>query len=94
MKPRHAPSLPLTPAMRFALMTGQSPDVRIHGWPALAQAGQFGEPTPDQAWAAHGEALIAEARRAGFEPFWLRSREPAGPAFRRWSEAFLQEHRY
>jgi hypothetical protein len=86
--------LPLTPAMTFCLMTGQAPDVRIRGWVALAQEGQCGEPTLDQVWAAHHETLIAQAKAAGFEPYWLRSREPAGRAFRSWRDAFLREHSY
>jgi hypothetical protein len=80
--------------MTFCLMTGTSAEVRIHGWVALAQQGQFGEPTPDQAWAAHRATLIAEARAAGFEPFWLQSHEPTGPDFRRWRDAFLRAHAY
>ena len=35
----------------------------------LAQQGQFGEPTPAQAWAADRETLIAVARAAGFDRY-------------------------
>ena len=84
----------MTPAMTYCLMTGTSADCRIHGWVSLAQAGQFGEPTPDQAWAAHREALTAIARAHDFEPYFLHSRAPGGPGFRAWAQAFLSEHRY
>ena len=94
MKVKRAPSAPLTPAMRFCLMTGADPECRLHGWVALAQQGQFGEPTPDEAWAVHREALITEAKAHDFEPFWLHSRAPAGPGFRAWAQAFLSEYRY
>ena len=80
--------------MTYCLMTGTYADVRIHGWVALAQQGQFGAPTPDQAWAVHRESLIAAARAAGFQPNWETNRDPAGPAFRQWRYRFLEQHRY
>jgi hypothetical protein len=85
---------PLTPAMTFCLMTGRASDARIRGWVGLAQAGQFDEPTPDEAWAAHREALIAEAAAAGFEPYWVAQHPPAGAGFRRWRDAFLADRVY
>lgn len=86
--------LPLSPAMIFTLMTGESAAVRIHGWVALAQQGQFGEPTSDEAWNAHRETLIREAAAHNFEPYWSRSRPPSGAGFRQWRERFLAEHTY
>lgn len=85
---------PLTAAMRYYLMAGESPDVRIRGWVALAQQGRFGEPTPDRAWAAHGPALVAEGAAAGFEPYWSTQQAPAGAGFRHWRDAFVREHGY
>ena len=42
----------LQPAMAYLLMAGEPADVRSCGWVAVAQAGQFGEPTPDVMWEA------------------------------------------
>ena len=71
--------LPLTPAMTYCLMTGTGSDKRIHGWVALAQQGQFGEPTPDQVWEMHRETLIAEAHAAGFSRTGSHSRPRSAP---------------
>jgi hypothetical protein len=60
----------------------------------LAQAGLYGEPTPETVWEAHSDELIAEARAAGFEPHRLTGRRPRGLAFDRWQRQFLDRHRY
>ena len=84
----------LEPAMQFELMTGQDPHARLHGWVKLAQAGQYGNPTPAAVWRQHGRALQAEAARAGFEPYWPRKQRPRGPAVDAWIAAFIEQHRY
>jgi hypothetical protein len=89
----HDAALP-SPSWTFELLTGASPGVRLRGWVKMLQAGQFGEPTADQVWAAHGEALTEEAETNGFEPFWLTKKKPTGDAFIAWATAFLQQHQY
>jgi hypothetical protein len=81
----------LTPAMTFALMTGEWSTARLRGWVAL---GMHGELTEADAWAQHRDALIAEAARYHFEPYWLHQRAPHGIRFERWRAAFLAAHVY
>jgi hypothetical protein len=89
-----APTIPLTPAWRYALLTGEDPGVRLHGWVTQAQAGQYGEPTADDVWTQHREALIAEAHRHGFEPCRMTRKRPSGDGFTRWQAEFFAQHRY
>jgi hypothetical protein len=70
-----------SPAWTYGLLTGQDPHCRLPGWPAMFQQ-RLGEPDAAQVWAQHGEALIAEARAHGFEPFALTRQRPSGPAGR------------
>jgi hypothetical protein len=83
-----------SPAWTYALLAGRDPDCRLHGWVTQAQAGQYGEPTADDIWAQHQEALTDEARAHGFEPFWQTKRRTTGDGFERWSAQFLQQHTY
>jgi hypothetical protein len=75
-------------------MTGQYANARLRGWVAAAQAGLYGEPTPEAVWAAHADDLIAEAKAAGFKPHQLTNRVPSGPGFEQWRTAFLESPRY
>jgi hypothetical protein len=86
--------VPLLPAATYALMVGQWAPVRLAGWVKLAQAGQCGEPTLDEVWEAHGDALINEAATFGFEPYRLTRRRPGGPGFSRWQQDFFDLHQY
>jgi hypothetical protein len=88
------PQLPRSPAMTYALMVGEEPTARVHGWVALAQAGLYGEPTVDAVWAEHRAAVIAEAAAYGFEPHALTGRTPRGAGVERWRKAFLAAHVY
>ena len=88
-----APTIPLTPALTFALMTGTQATVRLVGWVTLAQERDV-ETALEAAWTQHGAALTAEAAAAGFEPHWLHRRRPTGPGFQAWSEAFLAASKY
>ncbi len=91
---RRRPQPPLTPAMTYWLLVGAWPEGRVHGWVAAAQAGLYGEPSADEVWQAHGDALIAEAAAVGFEAFWVHKRRPTGPGFETWKTAFLRAHTY
>ena len=84
----------VTPAMRYYLLAGEWAPGRIKGWVSLAQAGMFGQPTPEAVWTVHQHALVDEADRAGFRPFMLTKTKPRGPAFAQWQRAFLAEHSY
>ncbi len=84
----------LTPAMTFFLMTGRWADARLPGWVSAAQAGLYGEPTPEAVWAEQAESLVSEARAAGFEPYGLTKKRPRGAAVEQWRAAFLDAHRY
>jgi hypothetical protein len=88
------PTVALTPAMVFVLMTGEPPAVRLRGWVTLAQAGTLGEPSVEDVWTQHREIVIAAAQAHDFGPYWLTKRTPTGPGYRRWRDAFLAEHRY
>jgi hypothetical protein len=77
--------------MEYTLMTGDWPTARLRGWVALGMAGELSEA---DAWAQHRDALIVEAARNDFEPFWMRERAPSGPGFELWRNAFLARHRY
>lgn len=83
-----------SPAWTLVLLTGQPAPCRITGWAVQAQAGLYGDPTADQVWEQHREALIAEAQAHEFEPYAHAHRTPTGPGFQRWCEAFLAAHRY
>jgi len=83
-----------SPSWTFELLTGASPGCRLKGWVAMLQAGQCGEPTADDVWARHREALIGEAEAHGFEPFRVAGLRPSGPAFEQWRVAFLATHSY
>lgn len=84
----------LRPAMAYLLMTGESTNIRLRGWVALEQAGQFGEPMPEAVWEAYGNELMAEAAASNFTPFWLHKKKPKGAAFEQWRTSFLAAHRY
>ncbi len=83
-----------SPAWTFALLAGAHPNVRVTGWPAQAQAGQFGEPTAAHVWQEHREGLLAEAAAHGFVPFAETQHRPTGAGFEAWRAAFLATHRY
>jgi hypothetical protein len=83
-----------TPAWTFALLTGAPASVRIAGWVTQAQGGCYGAPDADAVWTQHREALIAEARRHGFEPAQLTRKTPTGRGFEEWRDRFLATHRY
>jgi hypothetical protein len=70
---------PLTPAMTFALMTGESSPARLRGWVAL---GMHGELTEADAWARHRDALIAEAAGHHSSRIGCTSARRPGPASR------------
>jgi hypothetical protein len=78
----------------FHLLTGEPAQCRIAGWVAHAQQGLHGQPTLDEVIAAHADALVEEARSAGFEPAFLTKRCPTGAAFEAWKATFLATHRY
>jgi hypothetical protein len=84
----------LSPAMRYYLLVGAWAPGRVSGWVALAQAGLYGQPTPQDIWTTHADALIAEAAAAGFDPFAVTKRRPRGPAFEAWQRTFLALHTY
>ena len=84
----------LMPAMRYALLVGEEPSVRVPGWLALAHTGRFGNPSVAEVWAEHRETVIAEASAHGFEPHALTNRTPQGPGFEAWHAAFLATHVY
>ena len=85
---------PLTPAEIYVLMTGEWADARIPGWVGAMQLGADEDAHLRAAWAAHREALTAEAASFGFVPFAASRRTPSGPGWDRWVEAFLRQHRY
>jgi hypothetical protein len=90
------PRITRSPAMTYALMIGEEPTARVHGWVALAQAGLYGEPTVEAVWAQaqHRAAVIAEAAAHGFKPHALTGRTPRGAGVERWRKAFLAAHVY
>ena len=75
-------------------MVGSLPTARLFGWVAQAQETTEYTVAGDRLWAIHGAALTAEARAAGFSPYWATQQAPAGAGFRRWSAAFLAEQTY
>ena len=81
---------PTKPATVYVLMTGEWPTVRLPGWVALSVDGQ----AEAEAWAQHRDALIAEAARYDFKPYWLDERAPSGPGFERWRATFVARHSY
>lgn len=83
-----------SPAWTFWLLAGRDPECRLPDWVTFYQAGMFGEATAEQIEERHRDALIEEARRHDFEPYFLGKRRPKGDAFERWRVAFLAEHRY
>ena len=83
-----------SPAWTYALLVGESAPSRLTGWVAQAQGGAYGEPTDTEVWAAHREALIAEAAAHGFEPYALTKTRPRGAAFDAWAKQFLAQHSY
>ena len=83
-----------SPAWTYALLVGTPAETRIAGWVRQAQGGCYGEPDADEIWAQHREALIAEARRHGFEPAQLTGTPPTGVAFEPWRDRFLAAHGY
>jgi hypothetical protein len=95
-KKDHSESPPLDPAMHYLLMMGRLAKVNLGNWSRVSQALYYPEqykPTPDEVWLAHGRTLLAEARRAGFQPAWSIGREASGLGARRWALKFLREHR-
>jgi hypothetical protein len=82
-----------SPSWTYALLVGDSPGVRLPGWPAMYQQ-HVGEPAAEQVWAQHQDALIALAAQHGFKSFWETRRPPTGPGFRAWREQFIAEHAY
>jgi hypothetical protein len=100
MKRAHRPAERPSPAWTLTLMlgrlSGDTPETaRLGGWvtqtcAAVKIEGEFDyTPAGDAQWARYGETLTAEARAAGFEPFWASKVEPSGPAAARWLAAFL-----
>jgi hypothetical protein len=85
---------PLTPAEIYVLMTGEWADARIPGWVGAMQLGADETAHLRAAWAAHGQALSAEAASFGFVPFAASRRTPSGPGLARWAESFIRQHRY
>jgi hypothetical protein len=96
--PKRSDDLP--PALIYWLMVGPPDDshftpFRIHGWyDALMTAAD-----PDlleAIWQEHGEALSAEAREAGFEPWYLTQPPAAEPygAEAVWAKTFYDRWRY
>ena len=99
--PKPRIDLPLSKAWHFALMTGTPPQCRQPGWVEFEYdavklpAGDYSwNSAGDALWQQHHAALTAEARAAGFEPYWLSQQEPAGAGFRHWCDRFLAEHCY
>jgi hypothetical protein len=86
------PALP-APSWTYALLVGADPGCRLPGWVAMVQTG-YGERTADEVWRQHRDALLDEARAAGFEPYRTTGVVPAGAAFERWRAAFLAAHAY
>jgi hypothetical protein len=91
---QHVEVPPLSAAWRWTLMTGTRPTARLAGWVEQAQETTEGTVAGDRLWAIHGEALTAEARAAGFTPYWVAQQAPAGRDFRQWRDRFLAEHAY
>ena len=90
--PKTRMTIALTDALRYRLMLGESPAVRLIGWVELAN-----NTTDDQiraAWDEHAATLTAEAEAHGFRPWGATQHEPTGAGVRRWRAAFLAEHRY
>jgi hypothetical protein len=88
------PAITLPPATVFELVGGPDPSApRLDGcWEPLL-AGLWGEPSLDQVWHQHREALTDMAHAAGFAPYWPTKIRPRGKAFARWRAAFIQQHR-
>jgi hypothetical protein len=94
--PKVKAEVELTDSWTFFLLVGRDPGCRLHDWVARLQSWSpvYGQPTAAEVWACHQDALIAEARRAGFEPFYLTRKRPRGAAVIAWSRAFCAEHSY
>jgi hypothetical protein len=96
-----AKAAPLSVAWRYALLVGEPAPGRVPGWVTFHEDadrrpdGEWGwTRAGDALWAQHRAALIAEATRHGFEPYWETSRPPAGPGFRAWRDQFLAANSY
>ena len=88
--PKPRVDLPLSPAWKYLLMAGTFAPGRVPGWTDVVQENGMG----NRLWAVHRAALLAEAAEHHFEPYWVRSRAPSGPGFRRWADLFVEQHRY
>ena len=97
----------VSPAVVLMLLTGVEPglpeDHPRHDPRAWGIKGRWAwaftgaEDVLEDAWAAHGVTLTADARRAGFRPFWsLAEGQEWTPeearAERAWRDAFLAVH--
>lgn len=90
---QHVDAPPLSASWRWLLMTGTLPTVRMYGW--VEQMQTLDHTTAgDMFWEQHSASLIAEARAAGFTPYWVAQQAPAGAGFRRWADAFLALQTY
>lgn len=92
--PKGRSDIPLTPAIKFFLMTGGWAPARLPGWFAAAQAGMFGHPTPAAVWEEWADVLTGEAASAGFAPSGIGSKRPRGDAVAQWAKQFLARHAY
>ena len=96
--PKTRVDLPLSPAWKFTLLTGELPTARLAGWVAQAQdAVRHADGTSavaDALWLQHGADLTREAAANSFAPFWSSKQTPTGPGFEQWLTKFLAEHRY
>jgi predicted signal transduction protein with EAL and GGDEF domain len=88
--PRPALMAPISPTLRYALMTGTCSELRLRGWVKSAH----GDPDPAIAWAAHRHQLVTEAAAHDFQPFALTKTRPTGDGFERWHTQFLKLYQY
>jgi hypothetical protein len=86
---------PLSPAVAYRLMSGRWAEARMHGWAeAAALIGSAEARHLAAAWAAHRDALVAEAEASGFVPYAVSHQQPRGPGFDTWADRYLRDHRY
>jgi hypothetical protein len=87
-----------SPSWTYWLLVGKPPGngIRLPGWPweGFLWRPIGGTPGPDEIWAQHSEALIAEARAADFSPWWPMRTKPRGPAATKWADGFCRRHSY
>jgi len=83
------------PAIAYFLLTGDhvTADAPLLDWVEELQVGLCGNPSWAELSESYYDAVVMEARAAGFRAYLETGRRPSGPRFAAWRRAFLEAHR-